>query len=108
MKRPDPAHHFRCTIALAGILISGCVSTKTTRLDTIAVRGTPEFQEQVVSSLALLKTKVPGAYATITNEIGIIEQGKRSGMRAWSDPPRFELTSGTAFYSLTWCAGSIA
>lgn len=95
--------------ALVGILIvaSGCTATKLIHFETVEIRGTSEFQVRVVSALKLLKAQAADAYSIITNEIGVIEQSKRSGMRAWLKPPKFEMADGTA-YSITWCAGSIA
>ncbi len=100
---------FQQIISLAGafVLMSGCTGPQPTRFDSVVVRGTASFQQQVTNALVVLKTKAPAAYATVTNEIGIIEQGKRSGMRAWLKPPKFELADGSAFYSLTWCAATI-
>ena len=86
----------------------GCVAPKPARFDTVAVYGSPDFQRQITNALLLLKTKVPFDYVTVTNEIGIIQQAEHSGMRAWTKPPTFDLTLGSAFYSLTWCAASIA
>ncbi|MBA3010669.1 MAG: hypothetical protein KKF12_22800 [Proteobacteria bacterium] len=40
--------------------------------------------------------------------ISIIEQGSQSGMWAYEDPPRYEVNDSTAFYSVTWYAGTIA
>ncbi len=87
--------------------ISGCRTPQAACFDSITVRGTPEFQKQVTNALLLLKVKAPASYCEITNYIGTIRQWKRSGMRAWTSPPVFDLANRTAFYSLTWCASSI-
>jgi hypothetical protein len=100
---------FYATILSSLLLFqSACLSPKPAHFDTITVRGTPEFQKQVTNALQLLKTKTPSGYRIVTNDIGIIRQAKRSGMRAWTSPPVFDLSVTTASYSLTWCAGSIA
>ena len=91
------------------MVVSSCAAPKEVRrFDSIVIRGTPEFSEQVGNALVLLKMNSPVAYAIVTNHVGIIEQGKHSGMWAWLKPPKFELNERTAFYSLTWCAGTIA
>jgi hypothetical protein len=101
--------HLWKVILFAGLpFLSGCAAPKACHFDVVVVHGTPKFQKQVTNALQLLTTKAPAAYVTVTNEIGIIRQAKRSGMRAWTSPPTFDLTEGTAFYSLSWCAGSIA
>jgi hypothetical protein len=78
------------------------------RLDTIEIRGTTEFKDQVMSALILLRTRSPVAYGIVTNQIGRIKQAKHSGMAAYETPPRFQLSRVSAFYSVTWCAISIA
>jgi len=101
----------RFVFALAGLVlfVSGCAAPKEgKRFDSVVIRGTPGFSERVENALALLKTNSPGAYGIVTNYVGIIEQAKHSGMRASSKPPKFDLNERTAFYSLTWCAGTIA
>lgn len=84
------------------------IAVKICHFDMVALHGTAKFQEQITNALQLLKTKAPTAYVTVTKEIGIIRQATHSGMNAWTNPPTFDLTERTAFYSLTWCAGAIA
>jgi hypothetical protein len=94
-----------------GLIVSGCVSPGTLNVrhfDTLAIRGTTQFDERVEAALALLKTRAPAAYAVATNYVGIIQQGEHSGMRATQNPPVFELNERSAFHSVTWCAGVIA
>src|SRR5258705_6649488 len=101
--------YLRLALATVLMIASGCVTPRLgTRYDSIIIRGTPEFKAQVENALTLLKMNSPAAYAIATNYIGIIEQGKHSGMGAWLKVPKFELNDRTAFYSLTWCAGAIA
>ena len=98
-------------LALASLLIvaNGCVAPRESRrFDNIVIRGTSEFSDRVESALGLLKTNSPLGYATVTNYVRIIQQATHSGMRASSQPPQFDLNERTAFYSVTWCAGSIA
>jgi hypothetical protein len=74
----------------------------------IKIKGNPEFISQTRSALSLLEQKDPGAYQKIQTYVGIIEQGKHSGMWAWEKPPRYEVGDQTAFYSVTWYASTIA
>lgn len=76
--------------------------------DGIQIRGNPKFIDQVTSSLSLLREKSPNAFALTQRYMRRIEQNSRSGMRAYDNPPTFDLSPKTAFYSITWCAGSIA
>jgi hypothetical protein len=78
------------------------------RFDRLKINGNPSFQEQVVKALSLLRSRSPNAYQIVTNNIGAIVQAKHSGMAAYRNPPTFDLNDRTAFYSVTWCAGSIA
>jgi hypothetical protein len=94
-------------VVLPGCVI-GCVAPKRAHHDQLIIRGTARFEDQVQKALALLQGKATGAYTVVTNDIGVIQQSKRSGMKAYLNPPRFEMSDGTAFYSLTWCAGCIA
>jgi len=74
----------------------------------IEIIGDQEFIRQVEAALTLLKDKDPEAFSMVEKYIGRIEQGDHSGMWAYKDPPTFELTDRTAFYSVTWCASVIA
>jgi hypothetical protein len=98
-------------LAAVVLVVSGCRSpgtSNTRRFDSLAIRGTARFDEQVERALALLKTKSPLAYAVAANYVGIIQPGEHSGMRATQNPPVFELNERSAFHSVTWCAGVIA
>ena len=77
-------------------------------LQAVEVTGTPGFIKQVEGCLSLLSAKAGDEYEFINDHIGIISQNDRSGMRAWEKPPRYQMSDKTAFYSLTWCAGTIA
>ena len=79
-----------------------------TIVDGIAIRGNERFIQQVSDSLVLLREKAPDAFALSQQYMKRIEQSSRSGMRAYAEPPTFDLAPKTAFYSTTWCAGSIA
>jgi hypothetical protein len=70
--------------------------------------GSERFSNQVYRAIFLLKTRDLDAYAVVTNYVGRIQEGERSGMWAYKTPPTYEMSDGTAFYSLTWCAATIA
>jgi len=90
------------------IYLSGCNHPLKPGGTGIEIRGSKAFVVQVDRSLKLLENKAPYAYEIIINNVGRIEQGEHSGMWANITPPTFELNDRTAFYSVTWCAGSIA
>jgi len=74
----------------------------------ISVLGTREFENQINEALLLLEEKAPEAYEIVLEYIGVIKQSEKSGMNAYTSPPTYEIADRTAFYSVTWCAGSIA
>ena len=74
----------------------------------VDISGSAKFTNQVSKALALLSKNTPEAYSMVTNYVGRIEQGKHSGMWAYKTPPTYEMADRTTFYSVTWCAGSIA
>jgi hypothetical protein len=74
----------------------------------IEIVGSAKFASQINDALALLKSKAPDAYMIVTNYVKRIKQGERSGMWAYKTPPTYEMEDRTAFYSLTWCAATIA
>lgn len=74
----------------------------------VTVYGSASFIEQVERSLDLLRDKSPDAFKLTQRYAPRIEQNSRSGMRAYDDPPTFNLSEKTASVSDTWCAGSIA
>jgi hypothetical protein len=75
---------------------------------TIEIRGDDAFIRQTREALHLLQQKAPDALAKIEAYVGIIEQGQHSGMWAYEEPPRFEVSDVTAYESVTWYAGAIA
>ena len=74
----------------------------------IEIQGSEQFKEQISKSLELLKLKTPEAYLIVYKYIRVIKQGKHSSMWAYSKLPTYEIADRTAFYSVTWCAGSIS
>lgn len=79
-----------------------------TNVHAITVKGTSEYKSQVNECLNLLSSKTESDYMFIKKYIGIIQQSNKSGMKAWENPPRYFMSDKTAFYSLTWCASTIA
>jgi hypothetical protein len=74
----------------------------------VTIFGSTSYIEQVERSLRLLREQSPDAFKLTQRYAPRIEQNSRSGMRAYGDPPTFNLSEKTATYSDTWCAGSIA
>lgn len=70
--------------------------------------GSARFTNQVQQAILLLKARDTNAYAIVTNYVGRVQEGKRSGMWAYKTPPTYEMSDATAFYSLTWCAATLA
>lgn len=76
--------------------------------DQVTIKGTKRFVHQVLKCLSLVEDKESEAYEFINTYIGVIKQHHISGMDVAADPPTFEMSTKTAFYSLTWCGSSIA
>ncbi len=74
----------------------------------IVVKGSDAFVQQTTRALTLLHDRAPEAYKKVQTYIGIIEETDHSGMAAYENPPRYEVSDKTAFYSLTWYASTIA
>jgi hypothetical protein len=81
---------------------------RSARCEEPEIVGSLQFSNQVQGALLLLKSHDGEAYAIVTNYVGRIEQGSRSGMWAYKTPPTYEMSDTNAFYSLTWCAATIA
>lgn len=74
----------------------------------IEISGSTRFREQVTRALTLLERDAPSAHSLVIKYVGRIQQGERSGMWAYKNPPTYEMADRTTFYSVTWCAGTIA
>lgn len=103
------------TILLVGILKfvfwneeNAVINEVYTGSHSINIEGSERYRKQVKSGLDLLASKAKKEYEFIENHIGVISQHEKSGMVAWENPPRYQMSNRTAFYSLTWCAGTIA
>ena len=73
----------------------------------ILVFGTDEFVEKTEDALFLIKEKSPRSYELVTNYVSIIQSAEKSGMRAFNNPPTFQVGSRTAQSDLRWYASSI-
>lgn len=74
----------------------------------IEIIGKQSYLDQVSAALTLLKEKAPQAYYIVETYVKRIEEAGHSGMAAYANPPTFYMADRTAFYSVTWCASSIA
>ncbi len=74
----------------------------------LVIKGTSEFKNQISQALDLLKEKAPEAYDMVNEYVGTIEQRKRTSMGAQKMPPRMSMADKSTYFSLTWCAGTIA
>ncbi len=74
--------------------------------DAIEIRGGSEFLLRTQEALALLRPT--SRFADVQSNLGLIRQGKRSGMRAWAQAPTFVVGKRTWKHSALWYAGAIA
>ena len=72
----------------------------------IRIRGKSEFLLRSQEALALLKPT--SRFAEIRSNLGLIQQGKRSGMHAWAAEPTFVVGKPTWKHSALWYASAIA
>jgi len=72
----------------------------------IKIRGGFDFLLRTHAALALLRPT--SRFAQIRNSIGLIRQGRRSGMKAWAKEPTFVVGAPTWRHSTLWYAGAIA
>lgn len=70
--------------------------------------GSEQFKDQVQQAMVLFQQRDLAAYEIVTNNVGRIEEGDRSGIRADETPTVYVMSDRTAFDSLTWCAATIA
>lgn len=102
------------SVAWAALFVVGCgghafadESTAWTKTPP-KIEGSDRFVAQVEEALKRIRERAPRAYKLIQQNVAIIKQSERSGMWAFRNPPTFEMGDRTTFYSVTWCAGSIA
>jgi len=84
------------------------LSVLSINVGAIIVEGDDAYRNQVNKCLKLLSLKANNEYKLVEKYIGIISQHGKSGMKAWEIPPRYNMSDKTAFYSVTWCACTIA
>ena len=95
-----------CVLALlAAWLLSEVLPSRGAEPEII---GSARFTNQVHRAILLLKAQDTNAYAIVTNYVGRIQGGERSGMWAYQTPPTYEMSDASAFYSVTWCAATVA
>jgi hypothetical protein len=75
-------------------------------IDGIEIRGTARFRSRTRESLGSLRNT--SEFELIRAHLGIIRQGRRSGMKAWADKPTFVVGKATWQHSAVWYAGAIA
>ncbi|HET8564339.1 MAG TPA: hypothetical protein VFM35_10745, partial [Candidatus Binatia bacterium] len=75
-------------------------------IDAIEVRGNAAFRSDTQEALALLRSS--SLFSGLRKYLPMIQQGKRSGMRAWAKKPTFVVGKPTWQHSALWYAGAIA
>ncbi len=79
---------------------------RTEAVDGIQIRGDDEFRLRTKDALHMLMS-LP-EFAVIHDNVTVVAQGKRSGMKAWAAKPTFVVGPATWRYSALWYAGAIA
>src|SRR3954451_8537354 len=105
----------RLAVLIVGVIGSGgalwyasVVPEVRTEIGAPEIVGSSRFCAQVHEALSLLKGRDADADAIVVKYVGQIREGEHSGMWAYETPPVYEMSDTTAFYSLTWCAATIA
>ena len=75
-------------------------------IDAIEVSGNAAFRSDTQEALALLRSS--SLFSGLRKYLPMIQQGKRSGMRAWAKKPTFVVGKPTWQHSALWYAGAIA
>ena len=101
------SHHFVSILALLLVLVLSPFLSYAHAAEP-EIQGSKQFIDQIRQALDLMKTRDADAYKIVVVYIGRIQQGQRSGMWAYKTPPTYEISDATAFYSVTWCAATIA
>lgn len=92
-------------IFAVALFAASCLAARAAEPEIV---GNAAFSNQVSKALTLLQSRDTNAYSIVTNFVGRIQQGPRSGMWAYRKPPTYEMSDSTAFASLPWCAATIA
>jgi hypothetical protein len=77
-----------------------------TELDGIQILGSAEFVARTREALELLRPTP--FFSEIQRYIAVIQQGRRSGMKAYAKRPTFVVGKRTWSHSALWYAGAIA
>jgi hypothetical protein len=75
-------------------------------VDGIEIKGSPAFLVYTKEALELLRPTP--FFNVIPHYVAVIQQGKRSGMRAYAKRPTFVVGKRTWSHSALWYAGAIA
>ena len=75
-------------------------------IDGVEVRGGTAFRARTREALELLR--LSPLFGAARDQIAVIRQGRRSGMKAWADRPTFTVGKATWSHSVVWYAGAIA
>jgi len=75
-------------------------------IEGIEIRGGAAFRRRTRDALSLLRQLA--AFELIRIHLGVIRQGKRSGVQAWARNPIFTVGTPTWNHSALWYAGAIA
>jgi hypothetical protein len=72
----------------------------------IQIRGDAAFRARTWEALQLLRSQ--SCFEIVQGHIALIQQGRRSGMKAWTRRPTFVVGKPTWQHSVLWYAGAIA
>ena len=75
-------------------------------INGVEVRGSAAFRVRTREALELLRESA--LFGAARNNLAVIRQGQRSGMKAWAVKPTFTVGAATWRHSAVWYAGAIA
>lgn len=76
-----------------------------TAIGALEIRGHDKFVSRTKEALEILH-RTP-FYALVQRSIAVIEEGQRSGMKAWAERPTFLVGKPTWHHSAVWYAGAM-
>ena len=85
---------------------SGAKANKSAQT-AITIIGDADFTERTRNALSLIEKDAPEFYKMVTTYVGIIQSAEKSGMRAYANPPTFEVGLRTSRSPVSWYASSI-
>jgi hypothetical protein len=77
------------------------------RYQGLEIAGDNNFIERTIEALWLVREKDPLGYAQLRQYLGRIEQGRRTGVRPYTHPPRYEVGDQTARSDPIWYASTL-